>query len=107
MAKRKSKTSRLTRGSKKHGDEVIDERIRQLFPGLILGLEQKISAMSEELINIKGNLITTTSLLEKHKVISEVEFFAEFQKYMNNEGLVDLRGKMDGAVMMTIYNEEV
>jgi hypothetical protein len=106
VAKKKFRTPKPKKINMALRNKHIDERIRQLFPGLILGIEQKVGTMAEELVNLKGNLITTTSLLEKHKVIGKAEFFAEYQRYMNEEGLVDQDGKMDGAAIMTIYNEE-
>ena len=106
MAKKRSKAKSI-KSVRKNKDNFIDDRINALFPGLVLGLEQKISVMSEELMNIKGNLITVTTLLEKHKILNKSEFYAEYRKYMNEEGLVDGEGNMDGKAIITIYNEEI
>jgi len=84
----------------------VDARVQAMFHGLILPVEQRITAMHNELEALKANVITANTLLERKEIIERDEFMEEFVRYGREIGLVDGVGNMDGTPVISLYNVE-
>jgi len=112
-----AKKSRKTIKNKKNNNKILfdnerflgdlEPKIRNIVNSSLLQIDQRINQLHEMILNVKANLITVNTLLERKGLLEKEEFYNEFliQEKMEVGG-VDSLGRMDGKPIFSIYNNE-
>ena len=84
----------------------MEIQTRKIFHGMILPLEQRMDALFAKIENVKSNVITSNTLLERKKIFTREQFLKEFEAYESEEvARTDGEGRMEGHPVFSIYNE--
>jgi len=107
MAKKKKKKTSLVRKINDQYVVELEKNVARIIQQYLTPLDQRMDMLFEKMQNIKANIIVCMNVLEKKKILVRDEFFEEFRAYQELEGGgVDGEGRMDGNVVISVYNQE-
>jgi len=91
---------------KKLVDEMMPQ-IKSILLPYIYPLEQKLNNLGVKVEEIKANLITLSTVLEKTQLIKKEDFMKEFDAYEKHVRGSVKKGKMVGTSIISIYNYDL